>query len=336
VKSVLSAFVVLALALPRGSYAVDKPTWVEQSVSEPEIIGRLFVHEGKVRPAILVLGGAEGGIEGTRAMATHLADLGYNVLALAYFGLPGIRPQLVKVPIEDFFHALDWLHQQPFVGASSVGILGCSKGAEATLLVAGMRDDLGVVIAYVPTHVVWECIDEERGSVASSWTRGGSELPFIRYKRLTAADMGIGRGWDAHAKEDSAPWQRATIDVNNNWGWDCLRDLHVVSLAVTRSEYIDRASIPVEKIRAPLLLFSGGRDLIWPSLTSANAIESRLKKMRSNIPFKSVTYPNAGHSLAGGSADGGGTESANRAAQSDSDRNLEMFLSRHLPLGTGR
>jgi hypothetical protein len=332
VRSILFAVVVFTLGLSFGSRAANHPTWVEQPVNEAGLMGRLFVHEGKARPAVLVSGGAEGGMESMRSTATHLADLGYNVFAFAYFGLPGIRPQLVKVPLEDFCKALDWLHHQPFVGSCSVGMLGCSKGAEATLLVASMREDLGVVVAYVPTHVVWECIDEEHGSVASSWTRGGADIPFIPYKRLTAGDAYLGGGWVARAKEDLAPWQRATIDINNNWGWDCLRDLHVASLAVTQPEDLNRALIPVEKIRAPLLLFSAGRDLVWPSQTSANAIESRLRKTKSKILFKNVTYPNAGHSFISGSAENGGTESANRSALYDSNRTLEMFLAEHFPL----
>lgn len=72
------------------------------------------------------------------------------------------------------------------------------------------------------------------------------------------------------------------------------------------------------------------------NLTYANAIEARLKKVKSKIHFKNVTYPNAGHSFIYGSSDNGGAEQANRAAQYDSNRALEMFLALHLPIDARR
>lgn len=324
IKSIPTLLLVLLTCV---SDAPDRPAWSERPVNESGVRGTLLIHGGVPRPAMLVVGGAEGGVKGVRSISTHLADQGYNVLTLAYFGLPGMRTELVQVPLEDFFRALDWLHGQSFTGTCAVGILGCSKGAEASLLVAARREDLGAVVAYVPTQVVWECIDEAHGAVASSWTLEGVDIPFVPYQRLAPRSRGT-----AQAKAALKPWQGGTNDVNGNWGWDCLRDLHVASLAVAPAETVERASIPVERIRAPVLLFSGGQDLTWPSLTSANAIEARVRKANSKASCESVTYPNAGHSFMDGSSENGGTEEANREAQGDSRRKLETFLALHLPV----
>ncbi len=236
-----------------------------------------------------------------------VAAQGYNALTFAYFGKPAARKSLVKVPMEDFSAAIAWLKGQAFVRDGRVGVIGGSKGAEAALLIGTTRDDVGAVVLYSPTHVVWECIDDEHGAVASSWTLKGAELPFLRYLR------------------------KSTSPAVDNYGWDCLRDLHVASLAVAGKDAVERATIPVERMKAPLLMFSGGRDLIWPSMTSANAIESRLKAAGSRIAVRNVTFSKAGHKFGAGVTDLGGTEEGNVEARKEAGRALTEFLKREFP-----
>jgi dienelactone hydrolase len=55
-------------------------------------------------PAVIVLGGSDGGLrEGSAAV---LARQGYATLALAYFGVEGLPPELVEVPVEYFGRAI--------------------------------------------------------------------------------------------------------------------------------------------------------------------------------------------------------------------------------------
>ncbi len=296
----------LSLRAPR-SLAKENAPWTERGVHDADVHGTLFVHPGAPRPAMLVLGGGPDGHTTPRTSAMHLADLGYNVFTLAYSTRAG-KKHLDHVPLETFLHALDWLHRQTFTGTETIGMLGCSKDSEAALLTACLRDDIAVVIAYSPSHVVWECRCDGHGPAGSSWTWHGQDLPFIPYKRMVPIHAGFADGWN------------------------CERDLCLGSLHAASADIVARAEIPVEKIHAPLLLLSGGADTVAPALDCAHAIAARLEKERSRIAFKSVIYPQAGHSFIEGTSDGGGTDPANRAAEKESMHELEKFLAEKFPL----
>ncbi len=57
------------------------------------------------------------------------------------------------------------------------------------------------------------------------------------------------------------------------------------------------AVIPVEKIRGPIFLDCGGRDLVWDSCPYAKAIASRSKHLHSTEPLTLLAYPRAGHGI---------------------------------------
>ena len=105
-------------------------------------------------PAVVVLGGAEGGYDAVPAAA--LAMSGYPALALAYFGEPGLPQCLCSIPLEYFARAIGWLRAQPAGRGRPLVLYGVSAGAEAVLLLA----------SYLP-HLVSRC-----GVIASSTHRG--------------------------------------------------------------------------------------------------------------------------------------------------------------------
>ena len=135
----VSQTLTLMLALPS---VISRP-------AEP-FAGAVFAHlPGDVkRPALIVLGGSEGGALVTRDAPIY-ASRGYAVLALPYYSpagwsptgptpaaLPSLPPAFVDIPVERLQQARDWLAQQPQVDASRIGVLGTSKGAELALLAA--------------------------------------------------------------------------------------------------------------------------------------------------------------------------------------------------------
>jgi dienelactone hydrolase len=85
------------------------------------------------RPAVLVLGGSEGGYGGPD-LAALLASHGYPALALAYFGEPGLPSTLENIPLEYFGKALQWLGVQSGVAAHQSVVIGVSRGGEAAIL----------------------------------------------------------------------------------------------------------------------------------------------------------------------------------------------------------
>jgi dienelactone hydrolase len=135
----------------------------------PSISGR--------HPAVLVLGGSEGGAAGY-LFAGYLAAGGYPALALAYFKEPGLPQTLSKIPLEYFAKALRWLRQQPHVDPNRVAVLGVSRGSEAALLLGVHYPDLvhGVVAA-VPANVAVCSLPYCNGP---AWTLDGKPLPYTR------------------------------------------------------------------------------------------------------------------------------------------------------------
>jgi dienelactone hydrolase len=81
--------------------------------------------------AVMQLGGAEGGMH--QDDAALLAAHGFTVLALAYFGMPGLPPTLRSIPVEYFGRSLDYLRAHPKVTPGGITVMGVSKGSEAAL-----------------------------------------------------------------------------------------------------------------------------------------------------------------------------------------------------------
>jgi hypothetical protein len=84
-----------------------------QTVRRDGLVGTLYTPAAVMpgTPAVVVLGGAEGGQDALSALG--LAMSGYPALALAYFGGPGLPPCLCSIPLEYFARAVGWLRAQP-------------------------------------------------------------------------------------------------------------------------------------------------------------------------------------------------------------------------------
>jgi dienelactone hydrolase len=127
------------------------------------------------RPALVVLGGSEGGLSGT-LVAALLAAHGYPALAVAYFNAPGLPAQLSRIPLEYFARALRWLRNRPQVNPRQVLTLGVSRGSEAALLLGAYYPRLvDGVIASVPSDVAICSYPDCNGP---AWTLHGRPLPY--------------------------------------------------------------------------------------------------------------------------------------------------------------
>jgi len=141
-------------------------------VRDNGLVGSFYEPAGPGRhPAFLVLGGSGGGIPPPLGPAGGLASHGYSVLALAYFGAPGLPRTLSNIPLEYFATALQWMSAQPSVDPSRVGVLGLSRGAELALLLGTIHRDVDAVVAYMPSNVIVRgCCD---AGTPVAWTLGG-------------------------------------------------------------------------------------------------------------------------------------------------------------------
>ena len=180
-------------------------------------------------PAVVVLGGSEGGYDATPAAA--LAMSGYPALAVAYFGEPGLPQCLCSIPLEYVARAVGWLRAQPGRGRPVV-LYGASAGTEAVLLLASYLPHLADgVIASSPTAVITPSISAVPGA---AWTFGGQPLT-------------------------------------------------------------PETTIPVTRLRVPLLMGDGGQDPIWDAAAAASTIMGELYGSPDHAPAANLYYPGAGH-----------------------------------------
>ncbi len=163
-----------------------------QTLAGPGFIGTFCSSPVRRGPAVLALGGSEGGLHGgfvCRVLASH----GYPTLALAYFGLPGLPPSLSGIRLEYFARALRWLGRQPGVDSDKVVVMGTSRGGEASLILGSVYPKLvHGVIALVPSSVV------NSTTAKPDWTLGGRDLPFteIPVERINGPVVAVGGGRD--------------------------------------------------------------------------------------------------------------------------------------------
>jgi dienelactone hydrolase len=145
-------------------------------------------------PAVLLLGGSEGGQQ--PYAAALLASDGYPTLSLAYFKAPGLPQQLRNIPLEYFAKALTWLRGQPGVDQGYVVVDGVSRGGEAALLIGATYPGLvHGVIACTPSSDV-------NGSFppgGDAWTLNGKPVPQgpIAVEKIGGPALALGGGRDA-------------------------------------------------------------------------------------------------------------------------------------------
>jgi dienelactone hydrolase len=260
-----------ALALAATSaFAADAPI----PVTTNGIVAEVYTPTGLAtrHPAILVLGGSEGGLEGSTKEAKLLAKQGYVTMALAYFGAPGLPEQLTNLPLEYFKTALDTLRARPDVDPARIGLIGTSKGGEAVLLIASKYPEVKVVVAGVPSSVVWQGINSKNYADASgSWTEKGKPVPFLPY-------------------DTSVPFDPSNF----------MKSIHdIYARALVNIDSHPDAVIQVERIDGPVMLVCGQSDAMWPSCPMSQAVVARLKAKGFRHDVQLLAYPNAGHAAFG-------------------------------------
>jgi dienelactone hydrolase len=242
-----------------------------RDVRENGLVGRLFIPPGgDKRPAVIVMGGSGGGLDWEKAAV--LSSHGYVTLALAYFGIPPLPRTLQNIPLEYFAAAVAWLQRQPDVDYERVAVMGMSKGGELAILLGAHFPEVRVVIAVVPSAVVWPGFGK---GTHSSWTHQGSPLSFVPTPTQWFKTKSFFRTLAARPIAFQHPYEEA------------LENREAVELAV----------IPVEYIRGPVLLISGSDDQVWPSAQMSRMIMQRLTAHGFPYPYEHLCCEGAGHTF---------------------------------------
>ena len=224
-------------------------------------------------PAILLLGGSEGGNEMSHS-AARFADAGYVAASVAYFGLPGLPQVLEEIPVETVGKALDAIGARPDVDKNRIAIFGISKGGEFALLAASIYPQIHAVVAAVPSPFAWQGIPRGPEATAhSSWTVGGKPVPFVPY----SAAMGqlFAQAFGGHGPLDLRPGYDASMKEN--------------SLAISP------ATFHLETVQGPILFIAADDDHIWDSVAQSQIGIQYLKLHSRKYVDMYYDYPGAGH-----------------------------------------
>lgn len=279
---------------------------------------------GRRRPAVILIGGSEGGSLITQA-AAPFASHGMAVLAMPVFSPPdrsGVReiPELpaawADMPIETLNRARDWLAARPDVDASRIAVHGTSSGSMLALLGAVHLPWVSAVVANVPSDVVWDGWGPDvPPAQRSMFSLRGQPLPFV----------------PAVGYEDEVRGFERNVPV-------IIRRVFERGRAES-PERAAKARIPVERIAVPLMVIGAYDDQMWPSGYMAQNIAER--RHEAGLVTETLLYPDAGHLLYdtgyapttgynAGLRKTGGTPQANAAAQAEVWPRTIQFLKRAL------
>lgn len=232
--------------------------------------GILFPAEGRKDKVMIVVSGSNGGMRMTKQCAEFYSKNGIPALAVALFKTKGTQKNLDRVPIEYIENAIKWLKER---GYKRIGIDGTSKGSEIALLSASMFQDLSCVIARVSSHFVSEGLiaqgKSKKPSGTSCWSYRGKEIPFAPY----------------NAREFNVP----KILLKE-------KEMHLIT--VNREKTVtEETLIPIEKIKAPVLILSAVNDTVWPSYESGLYMENYLKMVGFPYKYKHVVFETMSHAM---------------------------------------
>jgi dienelactone hydrolase len=266
---------LLALAAALDSAPLPSPAAATSSCAAATgFIGTVCVPgtPGK-HPAILLLGGSEGGNSSMPVAAAAYAKRGYVAASVAYFGLPGLPEMLELIPVETVGNALAVIDKRDDVDAERIGIFGVSKGGELALLAASIYPEIHAVVSYVGSPFAWAGIGPSPllSNTTSSWTVGGKPVPFVP---LTT-DVPMSAATDGDAPLRVRPLYDAARLKNGS--------------------AVASAFFHLENIQGPVLFISAGDDAIWNSPDQARMGLAYLEKMHHPYADAVKDYPGAGH-----------------------------------------
>ena len=260
-----------ALAQTDGLSIVTSDTGVVDGVGgglltlNRRIDGTLTPVEG---PMVAVLSGSKGGyIQSDHPMVRDLLFAGFRVASMAYHGATGTPDHLREISIDAVANRIAELGRAAGVGEGCVGVLGVSKGAELTLLLASLSGVGDVHVAATPSDVVWQS-SQTTFRRRSSWTRNGEPLPFVPYLRFSRATL------------------TALRDVKRAGA------LHEASLR--KADNLEAARIPIERATTPVLALAGSEDALWPTQAMMERMIARLDTDKPGHRVTLKSYP-TGH-----------------------------------------
>lgn len=218
--------------------------------------------------AVVFIGGGQWG----DYWGVEMAQRGFVGLSLAYTGYEGLPKLPEEIPLEYFEEAFKWLGEQAEVNPEKIIVMGASRNAELALVLASNLPELvSGAIAFSPSSVSWSntVLPYNSDSLKASWTFRGEDISYVPMDKVVGMDSPL---------------------INTLEYWEN---------GLSKEEQVQAASIKVEDIKGPILLFSGKEDQVWPSSRMADMLENRLEIHDFKYPFENIQYEHVGHQISG-------------------------------------
>ena len=209
-------------------------------------------------PAVVFVGGSEGGIGFAREGARRACAAGFAALALPYWRYDGLPDALEEIPISYFETAIDRFAAQDFIDADRVGLAGYSRGSEAAILTAAQSDTVAAVAGLATGAVAGPNIDfSDFFDVEPAWTIDGAPVAYV-----TLREDRPGADW-RDMMSDQAPPSPERARAN----FEALQALGGFEASI----------LPIAQIEAPVLLLGAGADAVWESCGQAAFLARRAR-----------------------------------------------------------
>lgn len=237
-------------------------------VEEGLVNGFHFIPEEVTTEGVIVtFGGSEG--SSNYDLARTLAEEGYEVYSLFFFGVGDLPDELIEVPLELFEEFLAY-HSENSLTEGPITVLGASKGAELALNLASRYNEIDHVVLYTPAAYSFFSLDQANSN-QSSWTYEGQSVPY-----LSSTD---GNWWETVKMIGGFIFY---YPVRYTPVYDAVID------GTTEAD-LEEARIKVENFEGESLIFAGGNDLMWPAHTMSDVIDEHTDQSEIHL------YPEAGH-----------------------------------------
>lgn len=272
-------------------------------VQEGRIRGVLFVPPGKGPfPGIVDLYTFGGRL--TEARASLLANKGFVVLALAYFGYEGLPKKPKKLELEYFEEAVTYLRRQPEVKGPGIGIISISHSGGLALAMSSFLSGISATV----------CIN----------TCNANTVIPLHYKDIVMPPL------------PSVIWK---IRITTSWLLNIRNAISDPSLEKNKASLI-----PIERANCQFLFAVSEDDCNWNSPLFAEQAAATLRKHGKESfevvtypkagHFLEVPYmpycPSAFHAAVGREVVFGGEPKAHIEAQLDLWERVQEFFKNHL------
>lgn len=276
------------------NYDIKEVSWKNGNAA---LSGSLYLPNGNAKlPAIVFTHGSGPEERYANAyMADYFAKRGIAVLIYDKRGTGRSTDNWQTSTYEDLakdcIAGIKYLKTQSKINPAEIGIFGHSQGGTISPLIVSLSSDIAFNIASAAFGVSPEEQDIYRVTNILRSDAGFSEKTIdsaIRFYKIWVAVARTGTGWNNLEKE--------TTEIKNTqwytWVAPPPKDNWIWKWYLSAGNY---TPIPYwEKIKIPVLLLYGEKDLVTPPLASIKNIQAALIKA-GNKNYKIVMFPNTTH-----------------------------------------